>query len=50
MRKLLPSRPGISLKISAMVSLMIVGEMVLLSWLLETLGSEYRTALVLAFV
>ena len=33
-----------------MVSLMIVGEMVLLSWLLETLGSEYRTALVLAFV
>ncbi len=33
-----------------MVSLMIVGEMVLLSWLLDALGSEYRTALILAFV
>lgn len=50
MPRLLPSRPGISLKISAMVSLMIVGEMVLLSWLLDALGSEYRTALILAFV
>jgi two-component system, NtrC family, sensor kinase len=48
--KLLPSRPGISLKISAMVSLMIVGQMLLLSWLLENMGSEFHTALILAFV
>jgi two-component system NtrC family sensor kinase len=48
--KLLPSRPGISLKISAMVSLMIVGQMLLLSWLLENIGAEFHTALILAFV
>jgi two-component system NtrC family sensor kinase len=48
--RLLPSRPGISLKISAMVSMMIVGQMLLLSWLLEEMGSEFHTALILAFV
>jgi two-component system NtrC family sensor kinase len=48
--RLLPSRPGISLKISAMVSLMIVGQMLLLSWLLENIGPEFRTGLILAFV
>jgi len=47
---LLPKRPGISLKISAMVSLMIVGEMVLLAWLLDTLGDRFHTALILSFV
>ncbi|MFH1469064.1 MAG: ATP-binding protein [Pseudomonadota bacterium] len=47
---LLPKRPGISLKISAMVSLMIVGEMVLLAWLLDTLGDQFHTALILSFV
>ncbi len=47
---LLPRRPGISLKISALVSLMIVGEMLLLSWLLEHIGVEYRSLLILAFV
>ncbi len=47
---LLPRRPGISLKISAMVSLMIVGEMILLSWLLDAFGSDYSTLVVLAFV
>ncbi len=50
MLRLLPSRPGISLKISAMVSMMIVGQMLLLSWLLEEMGSEFHTALILAFV
>jgi two-component system NtrC family sensor kinase len=48
--RLLPSRPGISLKISAMVSLMIVGQMLLLSWLLENIGAEFHTALILGFV
>jgi len=47
---LLPSRPGISLKISAMVSLMIVVQMLLLSWLLENIGSEFHTAVILGFV
>ncbi len=50
MPRLLPSRPGISLKISAMVSLMIVGQMLLLSWLLENIGSEFHTAVILGFV
>ena len=50
MPHLLPSRPGISLKISAMVSLMIVVQMLLLSWLLENIGSEFHTAVILGFV
>jgi two-component system NtrC family sensor kinase len=33
-----------------MVSLMIVGQMLLLSWLLENIGAEFHTALILAFV
>jgi two-component system NtrC family sensor kinase len=33
-----------------MVSMMIVGQMLLLSWLLEEMGSEFHTALILAFV
>ena len=50
MPRLLPSRPGISLKISAMVSLMIVVQMLLLSWLLENIGSEFHTPVILGFV
>ena len=43
-------RPGIALKISALVTLLIVAEMLLLNFLMGVLGPEYHTATLVVFV
>lgn len=48
--RLLPRAPGIALKISALVTLLIVAEMILLNALLGALGPAYHLATVAVFV